>query len=976
LIVLRDSLCIMQLFTMSVALILFAGARAYAADPHSEAFPVFTANLTQLGSSGVYGEISIFVTWWGLVGIGSASGLQVNLTAIPQGGNCSAKNGCGVHVHSGTACTDSQSQGGHYYATAADPWAEIRHSGTNGKGSASFTFSLNIGTDDIDGKPFVVHNNEGGRVACGILSRRKDTLSASLRPLNNSSAVGGVTLFSTPSKIVGAGWGSGLEANISDASNGGIDCSATNGCGAHVHSGSDCGTSQGGHLKTVGGYDPWTAIRYSSTNMSGWTNFMFSIDSDNTETLGKPFIVHDNAGGRVSCGVLIAANVTSTTAMLTATTTVTSSTTPMPIVTAPMTFPVYTASLAALGASGVSGEVSIFVTWWGLVGIGSASGLEVNLSTALQGDNCTAKNGCGVHVHAGTACADSQSQGGHYYATAADPWAEIRHSGTTANGSASFSFSLNIGTEDIDGKPFVVHNNAGGRVACGILSRRRDALSASLHPLSNSSVVGGVTLFSTPSRIVGAGWGSGLEANLSDSSNGGTDCSATNGCGVHVHSGSDCGSSQGGHLKTVGGYDPWTTIRYSSINMSGWASFVFAVESDNTEVLGKPFVMHNNAGGRVSCGVLAEENVASNKTSTVQATTTMTASSSPMMTTTAESTTPPLPPLHDGPYTIYTANFEQLGDSNVFGEVTIFVTSKGLIAAGTALNVERSLLDSSMGGDDCSAANGCGVHVHSGTACTDSTTQGGHYYDKAASSDPWVDIRYPSSDATGLASFSFTVTTNAKAIDGKPFVVHNSAGKRVACGLLSQRSGTSAILNPLDNSGVAGSVTIYSTPSRVFGAGWATGLEASLSDSSTGGNDCTAKNGCGAHVHNGSDCTSKPGQGGHLMTSGGADPWTEIRYSSTDSLGRANFVFSIDSDNTGVQGKPFIVHNSAGGRVACGILSLTGPRPTTIKRSPEGSGRLSNVLLIGSIAAGVLLICMLIAVIACMRGHCAKSFEV
>jgi hypothetical protein len=346
----------------------------------------------------------------------------------------------------------------------------------------------------------------------------------------------------------------------------------------------------------------------------------------------------------------------------------------------------------------------------------------------------------------------------------------------------------------------------------------------------------------------------------------------------------------------------------------------------------------------------------------------------PALTTTFQTTTPAM--LHDGPFTIYRAKIEQLGDSNVFGEVTIFVTSSGLVGSGQALNVERSLLDSSLGGDDCSAANGCGVHVHSGTACTDSAMQGGHYFDETASSDPWVDIRYSSSDVTGLADFSFLVSTTAKEIDGKPFIVHDNAGKRVACGMLSKTSGNTAILTQLDNSGVAGGVTIFSTPSRIVGAGWATGLEASLSDSSNGGGDCTATNGCGVHVHNGSSCVSKTGQGGHLRSSEDVDPWTTIRYGTTDALGRATFVFSFDSDNTGVQGKPFIVHNNAGGRVSCGILSRAEPtihnRPTKSKGSALGS-----LFVVGAcVVAGVFLVCLVAVGIACMRGSCAKSFEV
>ena len=175
---------------------------------------------------------------------------------------------------------------------------------------------------------------------------------------------------------------------------------------------------------TVGGSDPWTNIRYSSTSASGWAEFTFSVNSDNTDVLGKVFIVHNNAGGRVSCGPLGAL-------------TTTTSTTKVPYANGGYT--VFTASLTELGSSGVSGEVTVFLTPTGLHGIGNAAGLEGNLQAAPGGD-CTATNGCGVHVHSGTECTNSGTQGGHYFATAPDPWATVRYSSTDATGAVSFTF--------------------------------------------------------------------------------------------------------------------------------------------------------------------------------------------------------------------------------------------------------------------------------------------------------------------------------------------------------------------------------------------------------------------------------------------------------------------------------------------------------------------------------------------------------
>merc|ERR1712187_139701 len=45
----------------------------------------------------------------------------------------------------------------------------------------------------------------------------------------------------------------------------------------------------------------------TSTDQMGNASFAFMIRSTATNVVGKPFIIHDNAGGRVSCGMLIEA---------------------------------------------------------------------------------------------------------------------------------------------------------------------------------------------------------------------------------------------------------------------------------------------------------------------------------------------------------------------------------------------------------------------------------------------------------------------------------------------------------------------------------------------------------------------------------------------------------------------------------------------------------------------------------------------
>mmetsp|Transcript_73716 Transcript_73716/g.116748 ORF Transcript_73716/g.116748 Transcript_73716/m.116748 type:complete len:887 (+) Transcript_73716:103-2763(+) len=700
------------------------------------ALPTYTVDLSQLTSSGVFGEVTLFTTPTGILGVGTAMGLEANLSAAPAGTDCLANNGCGVHVHSGTSCTNSSTQGGHYFGASPDPWSSIRYANTDSNGSAAFAFHVTTDSTSIDGKPFILHNNAGARVACGIIARVYDIQAGNLTALSNSGVAGSVTIRSSGSLIAGAGLTSGLEANLSDASNGGTDCTATNGCGVHVHSGFSCANSsvQEGHLKSLAGLDPWTQIRYSRTSGIGDALFVFAVRTDNALVTGRAFIVHDNSGARVACGILTDAPMSSTTPT-TATATTTTTT-----LASFSSYLVYEATIAELGGSGVSGDIAIFVTPTGLFGAGRASGLERGLvAGAAVGSHCTATNACGIHVHSGTACTDANTQGGHYFMEASDPWTNTRYSNTDSVGDAIFSFSVATMSTAIEGKPFIVHDNAGARVACGILSFVRNSRSARLSALSNSGVVGSVTIHTTAGLIAGAGWANGLEFDLAGPSTGGSDCVEKNGCGVHVHSGSTCDNTvgQGGHLTTIGGFDPWRSVAYSSTSSSGFAHFTFAVKSDNTDVTGKPFVVHSNAGDRVSCGLLLSTS------------------------------------------SVYFADLTQLGNSGVSGRVTMTIGPNGLVGVGSARGLEPYLVL----GPDCNLPNACGVHVHSGSDCNNSSVQGGHYY--STSSDPWLPVKYTSTDSEGTASFTFTVMTGISEIKDKPFILHNNAGERVACGILS-----------------------------------------------------------------------------------------------------------------------------------------------------------------------------------------------
>ena len=169
-------------------------------------------------------------------------------------------------------------------------------------------------------------------------------------------------------------------------------------------------------------------------------------------------------------------------------------------------------------------------------------------------------------------------------------------------------------------------------------------------------------------------------------------------------------------------------------------------------------------------------------------------------------------------YSVYTASLSQLSSSGVTGEVTIFVRGNDMLGVGSAMALDANLIANSSGGRNCTAKNGCGAHVHSGTACDDAATQGGHYFTPGGS-DPWATIGYDKTSSTGAATFSFAVRGSLTSILNKPFVVHNNAGGRVACGLLSKVAATSvksAYLAPLSGSSVTGEVAVYTTSGKVL----------------------------------------------------------------------------------------------------------------------------------------------------------------
>ena len=116
-----------------------------------------------------------------------------------------------------------------------------------------------------------------------------------------------------------------------------------------------------------------------------------------------------------------------------------------------------------------------------------------------------------------------------------------------------------------------------------------------IQPLTSSlnttqAATGFVTIFTESKKFtIGyAGIVSNLETNLLAST-----CNATNGCGVHIHSGRSCNSTmtQGGHYynNISVPVDPWIDERYSS-DVSGKANFQSVLNIGSIDIEGRVFV--------------------------------------------------------------------------------------------------------------------------------------------------------------------------------------------------------------------------------------------------------------------------------------------------------------------------------------------------------------------------------------------------
>jgi hypothetical protein len=377
------------------------------------------------------------------------------------------KNSCGVHIHEGFSCDDA---GGHYWDSALipeDPWLVIRYTakhfsfrkGPHSAHTSGVEVNTAVTNYDVLGRTMVVHDATGARVACGLISPKKLSVSAfapyagykgSLKVEGKIGVVGDDVEDAHAQDLQ---WAlSGMDPNCSEAPPADI----ANACGIHIHEGHSCYTVAGGHYWDRADYqvDPWVSVTYSSWKFP-WSSYAYEHSEvvttglANHDVNGRTMIVHDATGARVACGILAPEK---------------------EIVNAFVPYFSYSGSLKVSGTvfvegQGVLTEASQELHW-------ILYGVDPDCNNG-RGD---AGNSCGVHIHTGMDCT-SDAKGHFWNATAIsdDPWATVSYTTKSFWGqtyAADFYVNVVTGVSNFDtlGHTLIVHDYTGRRIACGILN--------------------------------------------------------------------------------------------------------------------------------------------------------------------------------------------------------------------------------------------------------------------------------------------------------------------------------------------------------------------------------------------------------------------------------------------------------------------------------------------------------------------------
>merc|ERR1712045_826464 len=81
---------------------------------------------------------------------------------------------------------------------------------------------------------------------------------------------------------------------------------AANGCGLHIHAGTDCDTAAGHHYDSNLPKDPWQKIRYIAEDNGKGEGSTIGVITNlgPVDIYGRALVVHDSTGGRIACTLI------------------------------------------------------------------------------------------------------------------------------------------------------------------------------------------------------------------------------------------------------------------------------------------------------------------------------------------------------------------------------------------------------------------------------------------------------------------------------------------------------------------------------------------------------------------------------------------------------------------------------------------------------------------------------------------------
>jgi len=365
-------------------------------------------------------------------------------------------SGGGLHIHAGTSCDDANDVAGgytgvkgHYYNVdelgTNDPWSTswaTKAAGTSSVAEGAFNVDTQLDIEDLANKVVIIHDSQSNSKAwCAELGNFKPAKTATASDWTVFTGYAGPQPQPTGSVSVTAN--SAGDATIAfNLDN--METGADSRQGLHIHAGTSCDDANdaaGGYTGVKGHYynvdelgtnDPWS----TSWDISPATgSFIVDTGLDFSDLADKVFIIHDSASNAKSwCskagGINLKGKIVSTEWEI------------FPGYAGPQTQPA-----GSITVSEVAGGAKLDYSLSGLLGSGG-----------------------GLHIHAGTSCADANDEAGgytgkkgHYYDVAAlgqnDPWSTSWSANPNA-AAGSFKVDTQLPFSDLANKVIIIHDGA------------------------------------------------------------------------------------------------------------------------------------------------------------------------------------------------------------------------------------------------------------------------------------------------------------------------------------------------------------------------------------------------------------------------------------------------------------------------------------------------------------------------------------